>query len=38
MSSIQLVNRLIIAETDTRGDKIRNGRLTEEEWNSLIQG
>ena len=35
MSSIQLVNRLIIAETDIAGDKIRNGRLTEEEWKQL---
>lgn len=35
MSSIQLVNRLIIAETDISGDKIRNGRLTEEEWKQL---
>jgi replicative DNA helicase len=35
MSSIQLANRLIIAETDIPGDKIRNGRLTEEEWKQL---
>jgi replicative DNA helicase len=35
MSSIQLVNRLIIAETDIPGDKIRNGRLNEEEWKQL---
>jgi replicative DNA helicase len=35
MSSIQLVNRLIIAETDISGDKIRNGRLSEEEWKQL---
>ncbi len=35
MSSIQLVNRLIIAETDISGDKIRNGRLSEEEWKHL---
>jgi replicative DNA helicase len=35
MSSVQLVNRLIIAETDIAGDKIRNGRLTEEEWKQL---
>ena len=32
MSSVQLVNRLIIAETDISGEKIRNGRLSEEEW------
>jgi replicative DNA helicase len=35
MSSIQLVNRLIISETDLPGDKIKNGRLTEEEWKQL---
>ncbi|MBN1107998.1 MAG: replicative DNA helicase [Bacteroidales bacterium] len=35
MSSIQLVNRLIIAETDIPGDKLRNGRLSEEEWKQL---
>jgi replicative DNA helicase len=35
MSSIQLANRLIIAETDIAGDKIRNGRLSEEEWRQL---
>lgn len=35
MSSIQLVNRLIIAETDIPGEKIKNGRLNEEEWKQL---
>ncbi len=35
MSSVQLVNRLIVAETDIPGDKIRNGRLNEEEWKQL---
>jgi replicative DNA helicase len=35
MSSVQLVNRLIIAETDLPGDKIKNGRLSEEEWKQL---
>lgn len=35
MSSVQLVNRLIIAEADIPGDKIRNGRLNEEEWKQL---
>ncbi|MGB8490470.1 MAG: replicative DNA helicase [Bacteroidales bacterium] len=35
MSSIQLVNRLIIAETDIAGEKIKNGRLSEEEWKQL---
>lgn len=35
MSSMQLVNRLIIAETEISGEKIRNGRLSEEEWKQL---
>jgi replicative DNA helicase len=35
MSSVQLVNRLIISETDLPGDKIKNGRLSEEEWKQL---
>jgi replicative DNA helicase len=35
MASLQLANRLIIAETDIPGDKIRNGRLSEEEWKQL---
>jgi len=35
MSSVQLVNRLIIAESDISGEKIRNGRLNEEEWKQL---
>jgi replicative DNA helicase len=35
MSSIQLVNRLIISETDIPGEKIKNGRLNEEEWKQL---
>ncbi|MCX6333852.1 MAG: replicative DNA helicase [Bacteroidia bacterium] len=35
MSSIQLANRLIISETDIASDKIRNGRLSEEEWKQL---
>lgn len=35
MSSIQLVNRLIVSETDIAGDKIKNGRLNEEEWKQL---
>jgi len=35
MTSIQLVNRLIVAETDIPGDKIKNGRLNEEEWKQL---
>lgn len=35
MSSIQLVNRLISAETELRSDKIRNGRLEPYEWIQL---
>jgi replicative DNA helicase len=35
MSSIQLVNRLIVAEADLPGDRIKNGRLNEEEWKQL---
>ena len=35
MASVQLVNRLITAETDLPGDKIKNGRLTEAEWKLL---
>jgi replicative DNA helicase len=35
MASVQLVNRLIIAETDIPSEKIKNGRLSEEEWKQL---
>jgi len=35
MSSIQLVNRLIVAETQLASDKIRNGRLEDFEWEQL---
>jgi len=35
MSAVQIVNRLIIAETDIPSHKIKNGRLTEEEWRHL---
>ena len=35
MSSIQLVNRLISAETDIPGEMINNGRLSEEECKHL---
>jgi replicative DNA helicase len=35
MSSIQLVNRLIVAETDIPSAKIKNGRLSEDEWKQL---
>ncbi len=32
MSSVQLVNRLIASETGLGSEKIKNGRLTEDEW------
>ena len=35
MSSVQLVNRLIASETELGSEKIRNGKLTEEEWQQL---
>jgi len=35
MAAIQLVNRLIVAETEIPGEKIKNGRLTAEEWSLL---
>ena len=35
MSAIQLVNRLIIGETGLTSEKIRNGKLTSEEWSHL---
>lgn len=35
MSAIQLVNRLIVSETEIPGDKIKNGKLTAEEWSLL---
>ena len=35
MSAIQLVNRLIVAETEIPSDKIKTGRLTQEEWSVL---
>lgn len=35
MSSVQLVNRLISSETELGSEKIRNGRLSEEEWKQL---
>jgi len=37
MSAIQLVNRLISAETELRADKIKTGRLEEYEWHQLNQ-
>jgi len=35
MASLQLVNRLIVAETELPSDKIRNGRLENFEWQQL---
>jgi len=35
MSSIQLVNRLIISETELSSDKIKNGKLKDYEWAQL---
>jgi replicative DNA helicase len=35
MSNMQLVNRLIAAEAEIAGDKIRNGRLQDYEWKQL---
>lgn len=35
MSALQLVNRLIVAETELPSDKIRNGKLAPYEWDQL---
>ena len=35
MASIQLVNRLIVSETELPSDRIRNGRLEAWEWEQL---
>ena len=35
MASVQLVNRLIVSETELPSDRIRNGRLEEYEWKQL---
>jgi replicative DNA helicase len=35
MSSLQLVNRLIVSETELPVSKVRNGKLTDEEWKHL---
>ncbi len=35
MSSLQIVNRLIVAETELPSDKIRSGRLSADEWRQL---
>lgn len=36
MSSIQLVNRLISAEAELEGDKIKKGKLADYEWEQLV--
>lgn len=36
MSSVQLVNRLISAEAELEGDKIKKGTLADHEWEQLI--
>ena len=36
MSSVQLVNRLISAEAEIEGDKIKKGRLADHEWEQLV--
>ncbi|MCG8700253.1 MAG: DnaB-like helicase C-terminal domain-containing protein, partial [Bacteroidales bacterium] len=35
MSSLELVNRLIVSETEIQSDKIKNGNLSQEEWEKL---
>lgn len=35
MSAVQLVNRLIASETELTSEKLKTGRLTEEEWRQL---
>ena len=35
MSSQQIVKRMIVSETELEADKIRNGKLTPEEWEQL---
>jgi replicative DNA helicase len=35
MSNVQLINRLIMNVCEIEGSKIRNGRLTQSEWNRL---
>ena len=35
MSSVQLVNRLIASETELGSEKIRNGKLSDDEWQQL---
>lgn len=38
MSSVQLVNRMIVTETELPSDRIKNGKLSEEEWKQLDAG
>jgi len=38
MSNVQLVNRLIMNVCEIEGSKIRNGRLTQNEWEKLENG
>ena len=35
MSSVQLVNRLIVSETEIPAERVRTGKLTKEEWEQL---
>ena len=35
MSAVQLVNRLIVSETEIPGEKIKNGKLSPDEWSLL---
>ena len=35
MSSVQLVTRLLVAESEIKGEDLRNGRLTQEQWDNL---
>lgn len=37
MSSVQVINRLIVAETEINSEDIRNGRLSPEQWGILDQ-
>ncbi|MBE6311846.1 MAG: replicative DNA helicase [Bacteroidales bacterium] len=37
MSNVQLVNRLLMNVTGISGDKIKSGKMTDEEWNILTQ-
>ena len=35
MASVQLVNRLIVSETELPSERIKNGRLSDQEWRQL---